>query len=184
MKEDPSGSVIRNRSQAPRAAAVKSLGAARVPKNQLYRGHAFAMTAATLALATTRLRAIGSAPPFSRFPARWPDHDARRARPGCFHAFQASRAARTIATQPNAAAGKMIRAEITAMADIGVSICSMSDWLRRTISGRVVAAQAGALGAIIRPGRGPYQRRWICCRHDPARWFWADAGHSATGRHR
>jgi hypothetical protein len=44
---------------------------------------------------------------------------ARRARPGCFHAFSASRAAKKSATQPNAAAGKMITAEIMAMADIG-----------------------------------------------------------------
>src|SRR5580704_14403746 len=44
---------------------------------------------------------------------------ARRARPFCFHAFHASRAAKMSATQPNAAAGKMMTAQITAGADIG-----------------------------------------------------------------
>ena len=44
---------------------------------------------------------------------------ARRARPFCFHAFHASRPAKMSATQPNAAAGKMMMAEITAEADIG-----------------------------------------------------------------
>jgi hypothetical protein len=44
---------------------------------------------------------------------------ARGARPRCFHAFRASRAAKKSATQPNAAAGKMTTAEIMAMADIG-----------------------------------------------------------------
>ena len=43
----------------------------------------------------------------------------RRARPWCFHAFHASRAAKMSATQPNAAAGKMMMAQITAGADIG-----------------------------------------------------------------